>query len=191
MEYVILRATHPSWLTMHLPNEVALLAGFGPDASAIPNESRSISFLSRGTGLVRVVATYPAREALAVETLRNRLLATARPTERLLFSLPATVAQHLRLEVTSRPPRRLRGTDDTVVWFVPAPEYYAFRRAEAEERPWADPSGFGVGHVYLAKSLHPFPRELSQLAETESRIEQEEWRPGIEALQRVARVRRG
>jgi hypothetical protein len=40
------------------------------------------------------------------------------------------------------------------------------------------------------RSLYPFPKELSALAELEYRIEEEEWRPTVEALQRVSRGRR-
>ena len=190
MEYVILRASHPTWLTMQLPSEVADLLRFHPEEGSQRDSSRSISFLGRGPGVARVIATYPAREALAVETVRGRLLASARPGDRHLFSLPTGVVQHLGLQVYSRGPRAGRGTDDGVLWFVPAPEYYEYRSVVEAGRAWTAPSMGPFAHVYLAKSLFPFPRELSQLAELEFRIEEEEWRPGIEALQRVGRSRR-
>ncbi len=190
MEYVVLRATHPTWLTMQLPTEVAALLRYDPVGAGGRPASRSISFLSRGSGIARVIATYPAREALAVETVRNRLIATARPGERLLFTLPAQVAHHLGLQLLPRPPSGLRATDDSVVWFLPAPEYYEFRGVVDTGKGWSAPSGSPYAHVYLAKSLLPFPKELSQLAEVEFRIEEEEWRPGVEALQRVGRGRR-
>jgi len=190
MEYVILRAGHPTWLTMQLPSEVADLLRFHPEEGSQRETSRSISFLGRGPGVARVIATYPAREALAVETVRGRLLASARPGDRHLFSLPTGVVQHLGLQVYSRGPRAGRGTDDGVVWFVPAPEYYEYRSVVEAGRTWTAPTSGPFAHVYLAKSLVPFPKELAQLAELEFRIEEEEWRPGIEALQRVGRSRR-
>jgi hypothetical protein len=189
MEYVIVRATHPTWLTMQLPNEVADLLLFRPEEGAQRESSRTVSFLARGPGFARVIASLPAREALAVETVRNRLIASARPGDRHLFTLPAPVVQHLGLQVYSRGPR-LRGTDDTLVWFVPAPEYYEYRSVIEAGRPWTGPSGGPFAHVYLAKSLVPFPKELAQLAELEYRVEEEEWRPAVEALQRVGRGRR-
>ncbi|HTP55470.1 MAG TPA: hypothetical protein VML53_02235 [Thermoplasmata archaeon] len=190
MEYVVVRATHPTWLTLQLPTEVATLIRFEPPGGAEGRDAgRTISFLARGPGLVRVIATYPAREALAIETVRSRLLANARPGDRLLFTLPSPVAEHLGLKVYSRGPR-LRGTDDTIVWFVPAPEYYEYRSITTAGRDWTGPTGGPFAHVYLAKSLVPFPKELAQLAETEFRIEQEEWRPGVEALHRIGRGRR-
>jgi hypothetical protein len=190
MEYVILRAVHPTWLTMQLPLEVAELIRFRPEDGSSRETSRAISFLARGPGLVRVIATHPAREALAVETVRGRLLATARPGERHIFSLPTAVLRHLNLQVYSRGPRAGRGTDDRTVWFVPAPEYYEYRSIVEVGKTWTGPSSGPFAHVYVAKSLVPFPREFAQLAELELRIEEDEWRPGIEALQKVGRGRR-
>ncbi len=189
MEYVIVRATRPSWLTMQLPTEVAQMIQFAPGGPDPTPASRSISFLSRGAGIARVIATHPAREALAVETVRNRLLASARPGERLLFTLPSPVVQHLGLHVYGRGPR-VKGTDDSLIWFLPAPEYYEFRSILSKGKEWSGPSGSPFAHVYLAKSLLPGPYNLRELAEFEYRIEDEEWRPGVEALQRVGRGRR-
>jgi len=189
MEYVIVRATHPTWLTMQLPTEIAELICFDPTVEEGAAAARSISFLARGPGIARVIATYPAREALAVETVRDRLLATARPGERLLFTLPGSVANHLGLKVYSRG-NRVKGTDDTVVWLVPAPEYYEFRSVRESGKGWSGPSSGPFAHVYLARSLVPFPRELASLAELEVRVEEEEWRPAVAALQRLGRGRR-
>jgi hypothetical protein len=189
MEYVVVRAMHPTWLTLQLPTEVATLIQFDPEGGVRTDASRSISFLARGPGIARVIATHPAREALAVETVRNRLLANARPGERLLFTLPTPVAQHLGLQIYSRGPR-VRGTDDSLLWLVPAPEYYEYRSVVGAGKTWAGPSSGPFAHVYLLKSLYPFPREFASLATLEYRLEEDEWRPGIEALQKVGRSRR-
>ncbi|HTT15709.1 MAG TPA: hypothetical protein VMG81_08075 [Thermoplasmata archaeon] len=190
MEYVILRAGHPTWLTMQLPTEVVDLLRFRPEEGPAREASRSIAFVARGPGIVRVLASYPAREALAVETVRGRLVASARPGDRHLFSLPTAVIQHLGLRVTARGPRAGKGTDDCVLWFVPAPEYYEYRSVVDAGRPWTAPASGPFAHVYLTKSLYPFPRELGPLAESEVRVEEEEWRPGMEGLQRSGRGRR-
>ncbi len=189
MEYVVVRAMHPTWLSMQLPMEVADLLQFRPEDGPHWEASRSVSFLSRGPGLVRVIATYPAREALAVETVRNRFLATARAGDRHLLTLPNPVARHLGLQVYAKGPH-LRGTDDGLVWFLPAPEYYEYRSVVGNGRRWTAPSSGPFAHVYLAKSLLPLPREFGNLAELEFRIEEDEWGPAVEALQRVARTRR-
>ena len=190
MEYVVVRATHPTWLTLQLPNEVADLLRYRPEEGGPHEEaSRTIAFLARGPGFARVIASHPAREALAVETVRSRHIASARPGDRGLFTLPAPVVQHLGLRVYSRGPR-LRGTDDTLLWFVPAPEYYEYRSVLEAGKGWTGPTGSPFAHVYVAKSLLPFPRDFGHLAELEYRIEEEEWRPAVEALQRVGRGRR-
>jgi len=189
MEYVIVRAGHPTWLSTQLPSEVAELLCFRPEAGPHRDSSRTISFLARGPGVARVIASYPAREALAIETVRSRLVASARPGERHLFTLPAPLVEHLGLQVYSRGPR-LRGTDDRILWFVPAPEYYEYRSVVESGKSWTGPTGGPFARVYVAKSLFPFPREFAQLAETEYRIEEEEWRPAVEALQKVGRSRR-
>jgi len=189
MEYVVLRATHPTWLTLQLPAEVAELICFRPEAGPNRDPSRTISFLARGPGIARVIASHPAREALAVETVRSRLIASARPGERHLFTLPTPVVSHLGLHVYSRG-SKLRGTDDRIVWLVPAPEYYEYRAVVGAAKTWTGPTGAPFARVYVTRSLVPFPRELSVLAELENRIEEEEWRPAVEALQRVGRGRR-
>ena len=189
MEYVVVRATHPTWLTMQLPTEVAEMICYDPTSDRGGAAARSISFLARGAGIARVVATYPAREALAVETARERLLATARPGERLLFTLPAPVAQHLGLKVYAKG-ERVKGTDDSVVWFLPAPEYYEFRSVVDHGKPWRGPSSGPFAHVYLARSLVPFPRELGELAGLEGHVEDEEWRSTVATLPRLGRGRR-
>jgi len=189
MEYVVVRATHPTWLTMQLPTEVGQLLRFDPRDGPGGTAARSVSFLARGPGIARVIATYPGREALAVETVRDRLLATARPGERLLFTLPGPVANHLGLKVYARG-TRVKGTDDSVLWLVPAPEYYEFRSVLESGKEWAGPSSGPFAHVYLVRSLVPFPKELDALAELEDRIEEEEWRPAVQALHHLGRGRK-
>jgi hypothetical protein len=190
MEYVVLWASHPSWLTLQLPKDVGELIGYRPEGGTRHDASRTISFLSRGPGLARVVATYPTREALAVETVRGRLLASARPGDRHIFTLPFALLSHLGIRVASRGPRAGRGTDDGIVWFAPAPEYYEYRTVRGSGRPYNQPSSGPFAHVYLANSMYPLPKGVEQVEELDNRIEAEEWRPAIKVLQRVGRPRR-
>jgi hypothetical protein len=189
MEYAVLRAVRPTWLNLQLPTEVADLIQYrAEEMRGLRAPGKGISFLARGPGVARVVATYRAGDVLAVETLHNRYIAPARLTEKLVFNLPEPVEQHLRLKVQRRGPNQLRSTDDGLIWFLPAPEYYEFRAREWAGKEWTGPSSGGLAHVYLARSIIPLPNELNEL---ESRIESIEWRPRLEALQRNPRGRRG
>jgi hypothetical protein len=188
MEYVVVWASHPSWLSLQLPREVADLIGYRPEEGTHRDTSRSISFLARGPHLARVVATHPAREALAVETVRSRLIATARPGDRHVFALPTALVDYLGLRVTERGPRAGRGTDDGMVWFAPAPEYYEYRSLIEGGRTWTQLSSAPFAHVYLTQSLYPFPEGLENLSALEEQIETE-WRPAVRLLQRVGKPR--
>ncbi|MGA8664396.1 MAG: hypothetical protein WB809_04940 [Thermoplasmata archaeon] len=189
MEYVVVWASHPSWLSLQLPREVAHLIGYQPEEGTHRDTSRSISFLARGPRITRVVATHPAREVLAVETVRSRFVATARPGDRHVFALPTALIDYLGLRVMVRGPRSGRGTDDGLVWFVPAPEYYEYHSTADAERGWTQPSNAPFAHVYLTRSLYPFPEGMAGLSDLEDEIETE-WRPAVRALQRVGRPRR-
>jgi hypothetical protein len=189
MEYVVVRAVHPTWLNMQLPTEVAQLIQYRADeVRSLRAPGRGIAFLARGSGVVRVLPTWRAGEWIALETMRNRFIAPAQLTEKLLFNLPEAVARYLELRVQRSAAGAPRFTDDTVVWFLPASEYYDFRARERAGRPWTGPSGGGFTHVYLARSLLPIAPELDAV---ERRIETEEGKPRAEpALRPSLRVRR-
>jgi hypothetical protein len=190
MEYVIVWASHPSWLTLQLPKDVAELIGYHPEEGSFRDSSRTISFLARGPQIARVVSTHRAREALAVETVRSRLIASARPGDRRIFTLPNALTEYLGLRVLQRGPRAGRGTGDGLVWFAPAPEFYEFRSVSDEGRPYAGPSNAPFGSVYVTNALYPFPAGLAELDQMEAHIEATEWRPAVRMLQRVGRTRR-
>jgi hypothetical protein len=190
MEYVVLWASHPTWLTLQLPKDVGELIRYRPEGGRHHDASRTISFLSRGPGVARVVSTYSTREALAVETVRGRLLASARPGERHIFTLPFALLSHLGIRIASHGPRAGRGTDDGIVWFAPAPEYYEYRSIAGSGRVYNQPSSGPFAHVYLASSMYPLPAAVEQVEELDHRIETEEWRPAVRILQKMGRPRR-
>jgi hypothetical protein len=190
MEYVGIKTVHPTWLTLQLPNEVAELLRYDPDEASDPRvPGRGLAYLSRGPGIVRVVSAYAARELLPIEIVRDRYLATAHPTSKLLHNLPQGVIQHLGVRILQRGPKGARATDDALLWFLPAPEYYEFRSRERLGKEWTGPSTGGFAHVYLAKSVLPLPGEFPHLADLETRIEAEEWSPRLDALARTTRSR--
>jgi hypothetical protein len=187
MEFVIVWASHPTWLTLQLPKDVAELIGYHPEDGTERDSSRTVSFLARGPQVARVVATRKAREALAVETVRGRLIASARPGDRRIFTLPNALTQHLGLRILQRGPRAGRGTGDGLVWFAPAPEFYEFRSVADEGQPYSGPSSGPFAAVYVTNALYPFPAGISDLAEREKQIEETEWRPAVRLLLKVGR----
>lgn len=187
MEYVILRASHPTYLNLQLPQEVAQLIEFdSAEERSGRTLARSIAFFARGPGVARVAASARAGGQIAIETVRQRLLATARLTDKLVFSLPDGLSRHLGLHLQPREAGGPRVTDDGILWFLPAPEYYDFRSQERAGKPWTGLHGGGLARVYVAKSELPGYPELEHL---ENRIEQEEWEPRSGLPNRAVRAR--
>jgi hypothetical protein len=187
MEYVILRAVHPTWLVLQLPKEVADLIQYrDEDVRGLYPPGRGVAFLARGPGVVRVLPSLLGRDVLGVETARNRLLGVARVSDRHLLNLPGVVAHHLGLKVVSAGGSPARTTDDSLIWFLPAAEYYDYRAQERTPKGWAGPSTGGFAHVYLAKSILESPRELGEM---EGRIEAAEWNPKLTAVARPSKAR--
>ena len=187
MEYVVLTTVHPGWLTVHLPEEVAHLLQYGADSAGARGPGRGLGFLARGPGVVRVVDSFRARELIPLESARGRYLALAHVSDQRLFNLPHAVLRYAGVQLL----RREEGsagwtTDDMLVWFVPAPEYYEYRARERRHEVWKGPSTGGLAHVYLARGLVPIYPELDDL---EASIHDREWAPRIAALRRAGRPR--
>jgi hypothetical protein len=185
METIVLKAVHPTWLNTMLPTEVAELIQYDlKEVRDLRRPGRGIAFLSRGPGVVRVVAAYRAGDILAIETVHDRYIAPAQVTEKLIFNIPEGVLKHLGVQVQRRSPNGQRSTDDSLLWFLPAPEYYEFRARQRAGKPWVGPSTGGFAHVYLTRGL---VEQFPHLESYEREIENSEWRPRLEALQRGVR----
>ncbi len=187
-EYVVVRSVHPTHLNLQMPTEIAEILQY--DAAEVRDRhgpARGIAFLARGSDVARVVPIFRAGEVLPIETVENRYLATAHVSDRLVFNLPEAVVGHLRVKVQTRPPNDSRFTDDGLLWFLPAPEYYEYRARQRSPRGWRGPAGGGLAHVYLARSLIPWSPELERI---EHRIDSEEWMPRMRLIERLARARR-
>jgi hypothetical protein len=187
-EYVVLKAGHPTYLNLQMPTEVAEVIQYDTrEVRHLQAPARGIAFLSRGPAVVRVVPTFRANELLPVETLHNRYLATASLSDKLVFTLPEAVIHHLGIKVQNSTERESRFTDDGLLWFLPAPDYYEFRARQRAVGVWEGPSSGGLAHVYLARSLIPW---AGGLEETDRRIDVEEWSPRLQVLSRLSRSRR-
>lgn len=189
MEYLALKTVQPKWLNLQLPTQVAELLRHGKDGPPRRPASRDLVYLSRGPGIARVLSAYQARDILPIEVVRGRYLATARTTDKLVHSLPLSVAQHLGVQTVVKGHHKARTTDDSLLWFVPTSDYYEFKAMEASGRSWSGPRSGGLARVYLAKGILPLPGEFTELAHLEHRIEAEDWSPRVEGLARVSRAR--
>ncbi|HEV2316297.1 MAG TPA: hypothetical protein VGV89_01815 [Thermoplasmata archaeon] len=187
-EYVVLKAVHPTYLNLQMPTEVGEVIQYDPaELRELHAPARGIAFLTRGAGVVRVVPSFRAGALLPLETVRNRYLATAHLSDKLVFNLPEAVVLHLGLKVQTRSPRDTRFTDDGLVWFLPAPEYYEYRARQRSGKGWHGPTSGVLAHVYLARSVIPWASELEEI---ERRIDAEEWRPQLESPGRTSRWRK-
>ena len=181
-EYVVIRALHPTWLTMWLPNDVASVLRYdAEEVRGLRGPGQGIAFLARGPRVVRVVAASRTQEFLGVETVNNRLVASARITESKGFTLPVAVVRYLGLRVAPRGHNGGLRTDDAVMWFMPTAEYYDFQTSRREGRPWSISSVGGFAHVYLARSTLPIPKGMRAV---EDLIESSQWRSMVGTIPR-------
>ena len=152
--WVVLRAVHPSWCTAQLPGEVAdLLRCRAEELERLQKPGRAIAFLDRGPGTLRVIGTHRSADLLAKEMAANRVVGISQLTQKLVFNLPDDVERHLGITTYPRGEHGARGTDDTLLWFLPSEEYYAYREATRGEGEFHPPPAGPVPHLYLAKSL--------------------------------------
>jgi hypothetical protein len=171
--YVVLKATHATFLTLQLPRDVAELIGFdAAESAALRAPGREVAFLARGPGVCRVISLRRSASMLAEEIQFDRFIASARVSRKRLFFLPVAVAHHLGLEVERASPSGKTSTFDSVVWLADAPAYYEYRsgrdrsgRESSDETPPA--------RVYVTKSMIPMPldlegQELSTAPETDA-----------------------
>lgn len=155
-EWVVLRAVHPSWCTAQLPSEVAELLGCRvEDIEQLQKPARAVAFLDRGAGTLRVVGTHRSADLFAREMAQNRVVGVAQLTGKLVFNLPDDVERHLGIVSYPRGEHGARGTDDTILWFLPRTEYYEYREAERSPGGYRGLRSGAVPHVYLARSLLP------------------------------------
>lgn len=147
----------PSWGTTILPLEVSEALGVPPIQAKgeRPDPSRrSIAFLERGEGRVRVISVYRSPLVLAAAISKSRVVAQIGLSDKLYFNLPAAVESYLSLKGFRDPGNHNRVTDDVLAWLMPAEEFYTFREAKREGKAPEGQLG-GPAHVYLMKSHFP------------------------------------
>lgn len=151
--WVILKAGHPSWCYAQLPTEVAEMIGLKTEALVGASKpARMIAFLKRSSGVVRVISMAGSPELLSKEMARDRVLATALPSEKLVFNFPDALEQYLGLRTyaSKAHPGQSR-TKDSVAWVLRVDEYDRYRDATQEGGSFVMKPGEEM-HVYFAKS---------------------------------------
>ncbi len=168
-EWGVLWATSPMSNYMVLPRDVTKILGCTRDDLAqLRRPQRAIAFLARPANTLRVVGMHRSAGLVGHALHHNEVVGIAHLTpSNITFNIPDGVEEYMGLQTYRRPEKDyvVTGTDDTVAWIMPANEYYAFRRAEREGRPWIQPEG--GAHVYFRKSL--FPGLIPDMSQLEGR----------------------
>lgn len=155
--WVVFKTVHPSWGTLILPSEISELMGVPPplDKGEKPDPARrTLAFLDRGTGRVRVISLFRSAKVFAEAVEKQRLIGQAQVSDKLYLNLPDAVETHLNLKRWFVPERRSQRTNDMLAWMIPGDEYYAWREATQDGSAYEMPSS-GPAHIYLVKSYFP------------------------------------
>lgn len=101
---------------------------------------RTLWFLNHGPGVVRVCRGVPHSKLVEKEVAHNRVLGTSRINQYHACDLPEAVLEHLDMRTFVKGENyKLRLTNDSVAWVVPAREYEARKRAYAPRQPAGPP----------------------------------------------------
>jgi hypothetical protein len=162
--WVVFKTVQPSWGSLALGEEIVELLGAPPPfkGKADPNSpqpaedpnKRSIAFLNRGKGRLRVINIYRSAHLFASELTQGKLVGQAMPSVQYIFNMPDAVENYLGVKTELVSERRSRRTLDTVAWLIPASEYYAYHQATKDGGKYEVPKD-GPAHVYLTKSYFP------------------------------------
>lgn len=137
-ELVVLKAVRPTWCNLQLPQDVARVLGFTWGAPF-----QTVHFLASEGQQARVAASTEERTP-------SRFVATARLTEKMVFNLPIALAEHLGIQISMT--RRGRTTDDMLVWFMPADQYYEYRQAARNKHETGSFSPGERPQVYVVRN---------------------------------------
>ena len=142
---------------MALPRDVATILGCTrEDLARLQRPQRAIAFLRRPAGMLRVVGMGQSADLAGKGLTSKELVGIAHVTPtKLTFNIPVAVEVHMGLETYRRPGKDhlVTGADDPVAWVMPANEYYPYRRAVREGKPYVPPEG--GAHLYFRKSVFP------------------------------------
>ena len=154
-DWVVLWATSPVSNYMALPRDVARLLGCTrEDLAQLRRPQRAIAFLARPVNTLRVIGVHRHANLMGLALRQNQVVGIAQVTPtNVTFNVPDAAEMHMGIQTYRRPakPYTVTGTDDSLAWIMPADEYYPYRRAVREGKPFVPPRE-GV-HIYFRKAL--------------------------------------
>ena len=146
-EWTVLKAATTSWMYTSIPYEVAQLIGAREDViEKLPAHLRTLAFLDRGPGRLRIVPSYNSQELLQKEMYGVVALCKINP--HLAIRITEKVARHLELDVRRKGNRGFESYDP-IAFVAPSDEYRGYVEAAAKGGTYEPKE---VGHVYLVKA---------------------------------------
>ncbi len=147
-EWTVLKASTTSWMYTSIPYEVAQLIGCREDViEKLPHHLRTLAFLNRGPGRLRIVPSYNSQEVLQKEMYDVVSICQINPHNAIRIN--EKVASHLELDVRRKGSKGFESFDP-IAFVAPQNEYLAFVEASAKGATYEPRE---VGHVYLAKPV--------------------------------------
>ncbi len=146
-EWTVLKACTTSWMYTSIPYEVAQLIGAREEAiEKLPPHLRTLAFLDRGPGRLRIVPSHNSQELLQKEMYGVVSLCKINP--HLAIRITEKVAKHLELDVRRKGNRGFESYDP-IAFVAPLREYREYVEAAAKGTVYEPKE---VGHVYLVKA---------------------------------------
>lgn len=147
-EWTVVKAATTSWMYTSIPYEVAQLIGSREEViEKLPNHLRTLAFLNRGPGRLRIVPSYNSQELLQREMYDVVSICQINP--HLAIRITEKVATHLGLDVRRKGNRGFESFDP-IAFVVPQSEYLGYVDAAVKGTTYEAKE---VGHVYLAKPV--------------------------------------
>ncbi len=144
----MLKATTTSWMYTSIPYEVAQLIGCREDViEKLPHHLRTLAFLNRGPGRLRIVPSHNSQEILQREMYDVVSICQINPHNAIRIN--EKVASHLELDVRKKGAKGFESFDP-IAFVAPQSEYRGYVEAVARGATYESKE---VGHVYLAKPV--------------------------------------
>ena len=147
-EWTVLKATTTSWMYTSIPYEVAQLIGCREDViDKLPHHLRTLAFLNRGPGRLRIVPSYNSQDLLQHEMYDVISICQINPHNAIRIN--EKVASHLELDVRRKGAKGFESFDP-IAFVAPQSEYLGYVDSQTKGATYEPRE---VGHVYLAKPV--------------------------------------